>query len=49
MFNNLYKITDPNKEFNYFENKIKKLCNKVFPLKEQLNLSLKPLAKALHI
>ena len=34
-------ITDPNKAFNYFENKFKKIYNKAFPIKEKLSVKFK--------
>ena len=37
---NINTITDPNKAFNYFENKLKKY-NKAFPIKEKLNVKFK--------
>ena len=40
-WDDIYAITDPNKAFNYFENKLKKLYNKAFPIKEKLHVKFK--------
>ena len=37
-WDDIYTISDPNKAFNYFENKLKQLYSKAFPIKEKLNV-----------